>query len=130
MPKIQISDTKGLVQATGDGIEIDIGTVTQATSITTGVTLSKTAGIITTQSASTAAGAEDEFTVTNTKVGAGSIVLCNMIDYAGTLTTNGIPVVQVTDVSAGSFKVMVHNGHASNALSGVLKIGFLVLEAL
>ena len=64
------SASAGIGYATGAG-----GTVTQATSRTTGVTLSKTCGQITTDTSSLAAGAEAEFTVTNTTVAATDVVV-------------------------------------------------------
>ncbi len=102
-------------------------TVTQATSITTGVTASAPAGVITTVSAALAADASAEFTVTNTFVAATSVVIANVVDYAGTDSTNGIPVVKVDTIGAGSFKVVISNAHSANALNGVLKIGFIVV---
>jgi hypothetical protein len=102
-------------------------TVTQGTSITTGVTASAPAGVITTFSAALAADASAEFTVTNTFVSASSVVLANIVDYAGTDSTNGIPVVKVDTIGAGSFKIVISNAHSANALSGVLKIGFIVV---
>jgi hypothetical protein len=102
-------------------------TVTQGTSITTGVTASAPAGVITTFSAAIAAQASAEFTVTNTFVSASSVVLANIVDYAGTDSTNGIPVVKVDTIGAGSFKIVISNAHSTNALSGVLKVGFIVV---
>jgi len=102
-------------------------TVTQGTSITTGVTASAPAGVITTVSSTLAAQASAEFTVTNTFVSSSSVVIANLVDYAGTDSTNGIPVVKVDTIGSGSFKVVISNAHATNALSGVLKIGFIVV---
>jgi hypothetical protein len=102
-------------------------TVTQGTSITTGVTASAPAGVITTFSAAIAAQASAEFTVTNTFVSASSVVLANIVDYAGTDSTNGIPVVKVDSIGSTSFKIVISNAHSTNALSGVLKVGFIVV---
>lgn len=101
--------------------------VTQATSITTGVTANGSAGIITTVSSTLAADATAEFTVTNSAVAATSVVLVSIADYAGTYGTNGIPVVNVDSIAAGSFKVDLSNVHSTNALSGVVKISYLVV---
>lgn len=105
----------------------DDGTVTQATSITTGVTLNKPAGVITTQSASAAADAAHTFTVTNSFVATDSVILANICDYAGTIATNGNPNVIVDNITAGTFDIIITNTHGTNALSGALKIAFTIL---
>jgi hypothetical protein len=66
-----IASSKGFTSSAPTGVGIGYatgagGAVTQATDRTTGVTLSKLTGQITTNNASLAAGAEAEFTVTNT----------------------------------------------------------------
>lgn len=106
-------------------MSIDKGTVTQITSVTTGVTVSANAGVITTFSQSAAAGASATFAVTNTKVSTTSVVLVSIVNYAG---TTGIPIVRVNGGAGdGTFNVLVRNVHASEALNGVLTISFLVL---
>jgi hypothetical protein len=119
-----------LGNAATDTITTTKGTVTQATNITTGVTLNATNGRITTQAATAAAGASQTFTVSNNLVSAGSVILLTIQDYAGTFTTNGIPIVNVDNVVADtSFDIVVSNGHSANALNGALIIGFLVLKS-
>jgi len=103
------------------------GTVTQITTIATGVTLDAYSGVITTVSSTLAAVTTTGFVVTNAAVGAGSVVIANVVNYGGTYETNGIPVVTVDTIAEGSFTIKLSNAHASNALSGVLKIGFIVL---
>jgi hypothetical protein len=100
--------------------------VTQITTITTGVTINSSRGVITTVSAATAGAAVSSFTVTNSAVAATSTVIANVQGYSGTYTTNGLPVVTVGTVAAGSFVVNIINAHASNALAGTLNIGFIV----
>ena len=100
--------------------------VTQITSLATGVTINADTGVITTVSATTAALGNATFTVSNSAVSAASTVLVNVQNYAGTYTTNGTPVVAVNNVVAGAFDVKVLNVHTSNALAGVLQIGFVV----
>jgi hypothetical protein len=102
--------------------------VTQGTSVVTGVTLNTIRGIVTTFSQSAAAGVSSTFTVTNSKAAAASNIRAYVIDYAGTFTTNGIPVVSVDNRTAGSFDIVVSNGHSANALSGALKIGFEIVS--
>jgi hypothetical protein len=108
---------------------VDLGecTVSQATNINTGVTCNGATGLITTQSASTAARtAETGFTVTNSAVVAASVVIAQVQQYSGTLFTNGFPQVVVTTVASGSFTVKVVNTDSA-ALSGTMKIAFHVL---
>lgn len=100
--------------------------VTQTGTITTGVTLNAVTGVITTVSATTAAVSKSTFTVTDSSVEATSTVIAGVQNYAGTYGTNGLPAVTVNNVVAGAFDVNIINAHASNALAGVLKIGFTV----
>jgi hypothetical protein len=97
--------------------------VTQGTSITTGVTVNALNGIITTVSSTLAANAKLNFTVTNPNVVAGSKILVSLdYDHAAT----GIPVVFVSDVAAGSFKVVLSNG-GNAALNNVVKVHYLII---
>jgi len=99
--------------------------VTQITSLTTGVTLDAPAGVITTFNATTAAASVSSFVVSSKAVTANQVVIPSILNYSGTYFTNGVPYVTITGVSAGSFTVNVINTHATNALAGVLKIGFV-----
>jgi hypothetical protein len=103
------------------------GTVTQITSRSTGVTLSKICGQITTDSTSLAAGAEATFVVTNTKVGAADVVVC-CVKSGG--TTAGSTWASVTAVAEGSFSITVSNLHASTADTAALVINFVVIKAV
>ena len=98
--------------------------VTQGTSITTGVTVNALNGIITTVSSTLAANARTSFTVTNPNVVAGSKILVSVqYDEAAT----GIPVVGVSDIAAGSFKVVLSNGAGVAALNNVVKVHYLII---
>jgi hypothetical protein len=119
---------KKILHGLADIIDGTFGLVTQITSTTTGVTLNKTKGIITTFSQSAAAGVSAAFTVTNSNVAAASNIRAYVIDYAGTFTTNGIPVVSVDNRTAGTFDIVVSNAHGANALSGALQIGFEIVS--
>lgn len=99
--------------------------VTQATSITTGVTCNAYSGVITTVSQTVAAGAEAEFTVTNDKVAATDVVVACIKTH----TSAGSFIVATSAVAAGSFKLHLTNLHASTAGNNVLVINFLVLKA-
>ena len=90
---ITSSGTAGVGYATGAG-----GTVTQATSRTTGVTLNKTTGAITLFSAAGTTTAAT-FTVTNSTVAATDVIILNQ--KSGTDLYN----LMVTAVAAGSFNL-------------------------
>jgi len=85
--------TAGVGYATGAG-----GTITQATSRTTGVTLNKTTGAITLFSAAGSATAAT-FTVTNSTVAATDVIILNQ--KSGT----DLYDLMVTAVAAGSFNI-------------------------
>src|SRR5438874_13819648 len=66
-----------------NNVYINTQAVTQITSITTGVTINGTSGVITTVSAATAVRSKSTFTVTNSRVLAGSAVVACIDNYAG-----------------------------------------------
>jgi hypothetical protein len=101
------------------------GTVTQTTSASTPVTINKYAGQITTVALTTAAGAEEEFTVNNDKVKATDVVVVSTT-YGGA----GTPAVSVKGVANGSFKVVITNLHASTALNAAMTINFAIIRAV
>jgi hypothetical protein len=111
----------------GDGVLVTQGqtAVTQASSITTGVTCSAYSGVITTVSQTVAAGAEAEFTVTNTLVAATDVVVACIKTH----TSAGSFIVATSAVADGSFKLHLTNLHASTAGNNVLVINFIVLKA-
>lgn len=92
--------TGGVGYATGAG-----GTVTQLTSRTAPVTLSKLSGRITLYSTTTTAGTITSFTVTNTLVAATDTVIVNI----GSGATADRYVISVASVSAGAFRIQIHN---------------------
>lgn len=99
--------------------------VTQITSITTGVTCNAYSGVITTVSQTVAAGAEAEFTVTNSKVAATDVVAACIKTH----TSAGTFAVDVSAVADGSFKLRLTNLDAAAAGNNVLVINFVVLKA-
>lgn len=115
------SATAGVGYATGAG-----GAVTQATNRSTGVTLNKVSGAITTDTTSLAAGASATFTVTDSAVAIGDVVVCSIRSGQ----TNKETRVAVTAVAAGSFDLTVHNQHASTAETGAIVINFAVVKAV
>lgn len=114
------SPTKGLGYATGAG-----GAVTQITSASTGVTLNKVCGQITTVALTTAAAAEQVFTVTNSTVDANDVVVVSTTyDGAGTI------VVSTKRVVAGAFDIVIANLHASAALNAAVVVNFTVIKSV
>lgn len=99
--------------------------VTQATSITTGVTCNALSGVITTVSQTVAAGAEADFVVTNSQVAATDIVVACIKTH----TSAGSFMVAAVAVAAGQFTLRLTNLHASAAGDNVLVINFFVIKA-
>jgi len=120
--KATFAEGGGNIAAKGLDIS-DGGTVTQITSITTGVTLSKTTGQITTDTdPSIAAGAEATFTVTNTLVAATDVVVAAV----ATQFTDGLVIAAVTAVRAGSFDITLTNVSEAAVTTGAAVINFAV----
>ena len=105
--------------ATGAG-----GAVTQITSASTGVTLSKPCGQITTVALTTAGAAEERFTVTNTLVAA-----TDVIALSTTYNGAGTPMLGVVNVAAGAFDIVITNLSAS-ALNALMVINFVVIKSV
>jgi hypothetical protein len=92
--------TSGVGYATGAG-----GTVTQTGARTNPVTINNVTGQITLVSTTTTAGTLASFTVTNSAVAATDVVIVNFASGA-TADKYGL---SVTQVSAGSFRIQIHN---------------------
>ena len=105
--------------ATGAG-----GTVTQATSKATGVTLSKSTGQITLDGAALSASTTVSFTLTNTAIEAGDILIMNHISAgtAGSYMLNA-------QSAAGSASINVRN-ISLGSLSEAIVIAFAVIKAV
>lgn len=86
-------------------------------------TLNQPAGVITTESLTTAAGATFTETLTNSSIAAADIVLVT-VETAGT----GMPVVAKVTPAAGSVVIVVQNIHASAAFNAVLKLRYAVVK--
>jgi len=110
------SGTAGVGYATGAG-----GTVTQATSRTTGVTLNKTAGAITLFSAAGTTTAAS-FTVTNSTVAATDVIILNQ--KSGT----DLYDLMVTAVAAGSFRITFRTTSGTTTETPVFN--FAVIKAV
>ena len=132
-PRVRITATQGLFQDDVANNSDAVGGLliekTNATSSISGtdatgtVTASGFAGIITTGTMTNTAGNNFVITVTNTKVLSSSVVMLTIQDYGGA----GSWCLSADDVADGSFKITVHNAHASAAFNAAFKIGYLVL---
>jgi hypothetical protein len=109
------------------------GTVTQATSRSTGVTFDtstnrgKLCGAITTNAASLAAAAQVTFTVTNKAVGANDVIILSIKSGS---TTPGSTWATVTAVAEGSFNISLANLTAATADVAALVINFMVIKSV
>lgn len=112
------------VTETAAALHIDSGTKT-ATATSGAATLNKMAGAITSESLTTAAGAEYTLTLTNSSVAAADQVFASV--RLGTATTGSPAVVTITP-GAGQVVIIVQNIAASAALNGTIVISFVVFK--
>ena len=100
--------------------------VTQLTDRTTGVTINGLCGKITTINSSLAAEASAVFTVTNSSVAIGDVVILSQRSGKVGLNTDCV----VTAVAAGSFNITVINGNAAGgtAETGAIALNFAVIK--
>lgn len=101
---------------------LDVATGT-ATSTAGAATINAQTGLVTTEALTTAAAATYTFTLTNSAITTGSIVLVTV--GKGTATT-GEPSVHFVTTAAGSCVILIRNNAAAAALNGTIKIGFKV----
>ena len=116
---ITSNGTAGIGYATGAG-----GTVSQATSQSTGVTLSKLCGTITMYSAALAANTAVSFTVTNTLVASTDMVI---VEHTSGGTIGAYNIIANT-MGSGTFVITVRN-LTSGSLTEAPEIRFLVIKA-
>lgn len=110
-------------QSAGGTSTRDNGT---ATAVAGAATLSKNAGIITTESVVTAAGAIYTLTLTNTLIKSTDLVMAS-VQY-GT-NSQGDPDVLTIAPATGSVVIKVKNTHATLAFNGTLKITYVVYSS-
>lgn len=119
----------GVAHFSGIGYRKGVGsTVTQATNRSTGVTINAMCGTITTHNASLAAEASAVFTVTNSFVEIGDVVVISQRSGKVALNTQ----VEVTAVANGSFDITVINNNvaAGTAETGAIVLNFAVIKAV
>ena len=103
--------------------------VTQATSITTGVTLNSAAGVISLHATAFAAAAEQEFTLTNSVISSTSIVLLTMQQQAAATEGDGATLVATLGGSPGSGNCKIRITNPGSAISSAAaKVNFLVIN--
>jgi hypothetical protein len=100
------------------------GTVTQATSKSTGVTLNKSSGQITMNAASLAAGTTVLFTLTNSTITAKDVLIVNV----GSGCTSGAYWPYVANVAAGTAVIGVYNNTAS-PLAEAIVINYAIIHS-
>lgn len=94
------------------------------TAVAGAVTVTGLIGRITTESLTTAAGAEYTLTITNPDVAAGDIVLAS-VDANGSA---GTPGIGGCTANAGQIIITVTNLHAANAFNAPVRINFMVVK--
>ena len=118
---ITSSGTAGMGYATGAG-----GTVTQSTDKTTTVILNKTCGQITMNAASLAHDTVVSFTLTNSTIAAGDVLILNHVS-GGTIGSYSLNA----QCAAGSATINVRNIRVANVtLSEAIVIAFVVIKAV
>jgi hypothetical protein len=122
----QLTATGALVNGSG-GLGFSAGsggTVTQATSKGTGVTLNKSVGQVVTHNASLGAGSRVAFVLTNSTIAATDVVV---VSLTGTSSANYS--AYVTDATAGTAKIALHNTHTGD-LAEAVTINFAVIKGV
>jgi len=103
------------------------GTVTQATSKSTGVTLNKSAGQITMNNAALAAGAAVSFVLTNSTISANDTIIVNVAsNTTGSLA--GAYTTYVSYLAAGSALITLRNLTAATSYSEAVVINFAIIH--
>ena len=100
------------------------GTVTQATSKSTGVTLNKSSGQITMNNAALANGAIISFTLTNNLLSVKDVIIVNV---SGGLATNGTYTSFVSNVGIGTAVISLYNISAGS-LSEAVVLNFAIIH--
>jgi len=118
---VKTSGTGGMGYTTGAG-----GEITQATNKSTGVTLNKICGQITTNNASLASGTAVSFTFTNSTIAATDTIILNISSGSA---SGGAYRIFADAIADGSCRISIINGTVG-ALAEALVINFSVLKAV
>ena len=103
------------------------GTVTQATSKSTGVTLNKSAGRITMHDAALAAGVAVSFILTNSTISINDTIIVNVSSNT-TGSTAGAYTTYVSYLAAGSALITLRNLTAATSYSEAVIINFAIIH--
>ncbi len=114
-----VVNTGTTTMAAASKIILDKGTGTE---VSNAVTINKQSGVITTTNLSTAAGAAEIITLTNSEVATTSVVSCFV--QGGANTTPGITLAWT--VTSNTVVITLYNNQAISALNGTVAIGFVV----
>ena len=114
------NERKGLVHSGS-------GTVTQATSHTTGVTMNTTSGIITLATASLPAATAKEFVLTNSTITTTSLILLTVEAPEGAPTASDISA-SIVRPTAGDATIRLFNSGTSATEATTWKVNFLVIN--
>lgn len=106
-------------------IGVHEGPMSNATASAGAATANGGQGKITSESLTTAAGADYTLTLTNSVVAATDLVFANVA--LGT-SNQGDPIVAGITPGAGSVVIIIRNAHASLALNGTIVIGYHVIK--
>jgi hypothetical protein len=99
--------------------------VVQGTSLTTSVTIENPIGKITTFTSSLGTNGNASFSVASSFVNADSVILTSISKYSSSGT--GIPVVRVTNYSAGSLTITLHNASTTAAMNNPVEIAYNII---
>lgn len=115
------------IAGSGTGI-VALGQTTCSSSGATPQTCNGQRGLAVTDSLTTAHNANASYVIANSSVATTSMVQCMINGYSGTISTNGVPVITQCVPGSGSITVNIFNADDTNALSGTVTIGFVVLK--
>jgi hypothetical protein len=105
-------------------LHLDTGTKT-ATASSGAATLNKMAGVITSESLTTAALASYTLTLTDSDIAATDQVF---VSVANGTNSAGTPAISTVAPGTGAVVIVIANAHATAAFNGTLKISFAVLK--
>lgn len=108
----------------GAGTTIDLDSA-PASLTSNAVTLTKYAGLITSEALTTAAGASQAFVITLTGVAAGDLAFVTKAGGTNTRKNYGLEAVTTTD----TITVTLYNTEPTNAINGTVKFNLWVLKA-
>lgn len=112
-----------ITPAAGQVINHENGTATASAGAATANTQS---GVITSESLTTASGADYTLTLTNSKISSGSNV---MVTVGRGGSTQGIPHLLKVTAGSGSATIVVRNIHSTEAFNGTILVQFLVANS-